>query len=87
MISRATATEALKRTAYERFDVAPNSEAYARGVFVTVYFTPAVRKWYAYGDGSKVDGYIGPWEDTEYPEVVARRIGYRGTVELFKPRL
>lgn len=85
LISRATATEALKRTAYERLDVSPNAEAYARGERMTVYFTPAVRKWYSYGDGATVEGYIAPWHDTEYPEAVARAIGYRGSVELFRP--
>ena len=52
---------------------------------MTVYFTPAVRKWYSYGDGATVEGYIAPWHDTEYPEAVARAIGYRGSVELFRP--
>lgn len=86
MISREYAERILKQTEYERFNVAPNREAYRKGIFIPVYFAVGPRKWYPYGDGIKPYGWIGPWFDLEYPEIVAQRIGYRGIVEMFKPR-
>lgn len=85
MISRNKAMEVLKQLEYERFDVAPSADAYRRGIFTTVYFAVGPRRWYAYGSGT-IDGWIGPWFDLEYPEIVASRIGYRGIVELFSPQ-
>lgn len=85
MISREYAERILKQTEYERFDVSPSREAYRKGIFIPVYFAVGPRRWYPYGDGSRVDGYIAPWHDMEYPDLIGRGIGYSGTVELFRP--
>lgn len=48
-----------------------------------VYFAAGPSKWYPVGGNGIVDLYIAPWFDIEFPEVIARKIGYRGSVALF----
>lgn len=83
MISRAAAERALAQTEYEMLFAAPNKSEFDEGIRIPIYFAAGTRKWYAYGKNGKVDGYIAPFFDLEYPEVVARRIKYRGEVQLF----
>lgn len=83
MISRNKAMEVLRQLEYIRYDVSPNRSAYDAGIYMPVYFAVGPTKWYPYGDGNSVDGYISPIHDTEYPDLIGRRIGYSGEVELF----
>lgn len=84
MITREYAERILKQTEYELLFVSPNRRAYVSGIHMPVYFAVGPRKWYPYGN-TTVEGYIAPWHDQEYPDLIGRGIGYSGTVELFRP--
>lgn len=83
MISRATAEYALTQTTYELLFAAPSKSAFAKGVRMPIYFADGPHKWYPYGENGKVDGYIAPYDHVDHPEVISRKIGYRGSISLF----
>ena len=83
VISRAQAEHALTQTSYELWFAAPSKSAFFNNRRMPIYFAAGPSKWYPVGGNGNAELFIAPYDDIEYPEVIARRIGYRGSVALF----